>query len=606
MPNIRWHFSGCTLIFRLKQRVVSLTEELSRLVRQVFGEVSVLGHIEGVTRSQRPDLCDFQCNDALRLARTVGLNPRELAEQVCDPLREYAALDEASVAGPGFINLKVSDAFLSNHLNKMVVSSALACSKPDEINRIFLDFGGPNIAKPMHVGHLRSSIIGESLQRICRFLGYEVISDAHLGDWGTQMGMVITELERRQPNLAYFSENSGNAFPKNPPFTVHELDEIYPAASKRCGADEGAMVAARRATVELQNGHPGYRALWRHVVDTSLQGLKRDFKKLGISFDFWLGESDSQADLRTVLDQLKQAGQLTESEGALVVPIENATEANTPPLIMVKSDGGLMYGSTDLVTIYQRVNRFRPDLLWYVVDARQNLHFQQVFGAARQSGIAGDSELEHIGFGTVNGKDGKPFKTRAGGVMKLADLMHMATEAASRRLRESGIAQEYDEAEKQQIAELVGLGAVKFADLVNHRLTSYIFDLDKFLKFDGKTGPYIQYAAVRIKSILRKASDKNYEAGDIHVFGKEDRDLALTLARFPDIVENAYLQKAPNVICEYLHELSQTFSRFYRVCHILSEVRQKKRAAWLGLSVLTLKQLETGLDLLGIGVPARM
>ncbi|HZQ40506.1 MAG TPA: arginine--tRNA ligase, partial [Rhizomicrobium sp.] len=470
---------------------------------------------------------------------------------------------------------------------------------------VIVDFGGPNIAKPMAVHHLRSTIFGDCLQRLYRANGWRVISDVHLGDWGLQMGQLITEIEIMGIAPIYFDVNVVGPYPDESPVSMEDLETIYPRASAACKADPARLEAARRATVDLQAGRPGYRALWRHFVKVTEVGLTREFGALGVKFDLWNGESSVDALIPPMLEDLKARGLTELSEGALVVPVARGDDKKPmPPLILVKSEGGVLYGTTDLATVIERVRDYDPDLILYVVDHRQHGHFEQVFRAAEKAGLSGKAELEHVGYGTMNGPDGKPFKTRAGGAMKLYDLIAMGQAEAEKRLAEAGIGAEYAAEERAEIARKVGIATIKFADLSNHRTTDYVFDLERFSKFEGKTGPYLQYAAVRIKSILRKAEGAALRAPAIH--SQEERKLILQLLSLGDVLKAAEDKRAPNMLCEYAFELAQNFSRFYGEHHILSEPDEGLKASRLGLCALVLAVLTGVLDLLGIEVPERM
>jgi arginyl-tRNA synthetase len=459
----------------------------------------------------------------------------------------------------------------------------------------------------MHVGHLRSSVIGDSLQRLFRANGWQVTSDVHLGDWGLQMGQLISEIEHRGVAPIYFDVNFKGPYPAQSPVTMDDLEEIYPAASAACKADQARLEEARKATADLQNGRPGYRALWEHFFAVSRVGLEREWGSLGIHFDLWKGEASVEPLIAPMIEDLKSRHIAVESEGALVIPVErNTDKKEMPPLILVKSDGAVLYGTTDLATIIDRVKEQNPDLILYVVDQRQHLHFEQVYRAAEKAGFNGHAVLEHAGFGTMNGPDGKPFKTRAGGVMKLFDLIAMVTEEAEKRLTEAGIGADYPPEERAATAKMIGIATLKFADLSNYRLTDYIFDIARFSKFEGKTGPYLQYAAVRIQSILRRAAEQGFATATPVIRSDEERKLALQLLALPDVMAAAEARRAPNLICDYVFNLAQEFSRFYSEHHILSETDANLRAARLGLCALTLETLRTGLDLLGIEIPPRM
>jgi arginyl-tRNA synthetase len=582
--------------------MTSLTTELSRIAGQAFAAEGLSESFGIVQPSDRPDLAQFQCNGALAAAKAAKTNPRAIAEKIAARLKTDPLFSKVEIAGPGFLNLDLSDAAL----NQRTASLADAAPAPNG-KSVVIDFGGPNIAKPMHVGHLRSSIIGDCLQRLYRANGWKVISDVHLGDWGLQMGQLISEIESEGIAPIYFDVNFAGPYPGQSPVSMEELETLYPRASAACKADPARLEAARRATVDLQAGRPGYRALWRHFVSVSQVGLEREFGALGIHFDLWNGESSVDALIPPMLEDLKKRGLAELSEGALVVQVARDDDKKPlPPLLLVKSEGGVLYGTTDLATIIERVRAFDPDLILYVVDHRQHGHFEQVFRAAEKAGLAGQARLEHVGYGTMNGADGKPFKTRAGGVMKLHELIGMATAEAEKRLAEQGIAAEFDAEERAEIARKVGIAAIKFADLSNHRSTDYIFDLERFSKFEGKTGPYLQYAAVRIQSILRKAREQGMAEGIVAIHSLEERKLVLQLLSLGDTLAAAEDKRAPNMLCEYAFELAQNFSRFYGAHHILSESDAALRASRLGLCALVLAVLTRILGLLGIEVPERM
>lgn len=561
-----------------------------------------------VTVSDRPDLGQFQCNGALPAAGRAQRNPRELAQAVLDALPDRGGLAELTIAGPGFINITLADAALAAHTREVAADERLGCPTSAPALDVVIDFGGPNVAKPLHVGHLRSAIVGDSLQRLFRFVGHHVVSDVHLGDWGLQMGLLLAALADAHPDWPYFDPDQSGPFPAESPVTMEDLQAIYPEAAARSKAEPGFLERARQATGELQAGRPGYRALWRHFVTTSVSSLKADYDALGIHFDLWLGESDADVRVPAMIAHLKNSGQATLSDGALVVDVGEAADSQPiPPLMLMKSDGALLYATTDLATIEQRVDDYDPDLILYVVDRRQSLHFQQLFRAAEKTGLAGRAALEHIAFGTMNGPDGKPFKTREGGVMQLGDLLAMVTAAAVRRLDEGEIATDYPSAERDAVARAVGLAALKFADLVNHRLTDYVFDLERFASFEGRTGPYLLYSAVRAKAIGRKAAEAGLAAGPIgEPADDHDRALMLLLGQLPDIVQKAYLERAPNHLCEYAFQLATAFNAFYHHHHILREPDRARQASWLALTLLAGRTLEHVLSLLGLSVPERM
>jgi arginyl-tRNA synthetase len=587
--------------------VPSLTDLLTADFAAAFERLGLDPAFGAVQVSDRPDLGQFQCNGALPAAGRARRNPREIAQAVIDALPATGRCADVSIAGAGFINVTLADAFLAEHIRTVAADDRLGCPANLAQATVLIDFGGPNVAKPLHVGHLRSAIIGDCLQRLFRFAGDRVISDVHLGDWGTPMGLLIVELQARQPDLRYFDPGYTGPYPATPPVTIDDLEAMYPVAAARAKEDVAVQEAARAATTALQAGRPGYRALWRHFVDVSVSELAADYAQLGISFDLWLGESDAEPEVQPMIRRLKAAGYAVESEAALVLDVTEATDTKeVPPLLLVKSDGAVLYGTTDLATIVQRVRDHGPDVILYVVDKRQSLHFEQVFRAARRAGLAGRAALEHIAFGTMNGPDGKPFKTRSGGVMRLQDLMAMVLEAADRRLVEADLAQEYPAEERVAIARMVGLAALKFADLSNHRLTDYIFDLDRFTSFEGRTGPYLLYTAVRAKSIQRRAAAAGLAPGPILAATDADRDLMLRLAQLPEGLRKTYVERAPNHLCDYAFQLATVFNTFYHDHHILREPDPARQASWLALARLTGRVLETVLGLLGMDVPERM
>lgn len=586
----------------------SIKSKLTEIFSQAFTECGYDGKLGVIVESQRPDLGQFQCNGALAAAKSAKKNPREIADSIIEKLEENEMLEELSIAGPGFINIIVKDDWIAKHLNAITDDPQLGCAKTLQPDTIAIDFGSPNVAKPMHVGHLRSAIIGDALQRLFSFLGHTVISDNHVGDWGTQMGMLICELKKREPKLPYFDPSFSGPYPDKPPLSLNDLEEMYPVASKRCNDDETLMAEAVAITDELQQGRNGYIALWKHFVNLSLKTLKQDYDSLGIRFDHWLGESFYADRMSKIVNRLREKGYAQESEGALII---NVTEENDtkeiPPVMLVKSSGGFLYATSDIATIDYRIEKFKANKILYVVDKRQGLHFEQVFRAVRKTGIVKpDIVLEHIGFGTVNGPDGKPYKTREGGVMRLSDLIELVTQKAEERMEEAGIAQDLSKEENLDTARKVGIAALKFADLMNHRTSDYVFDLDRFSRFEGKTGPYLLYTAVRIKSILRKAEEEDVTGGEIISPTGPERTLMLLLSQLPDALYNTEEGYAPSYMCDFAYNLAQEFNRFYKECHILREKDKKRQGSWLELANLCLKEFELLLDLLGIQIPERM
>ena len=600
--------------------MTDLRTVLGEAVGAAFAAEGVDAKLARVTASDRPDLADFQSNGALAAAKALKQNPRELAARVAARLEGDARLASVEVAGPGFINLKVADAALAARAAEVAADADHAgAATVAEPRKVVIDYAGPNVAKPMHVGHLRSSIIGESLKRLFRFRGDTVWGDAHFGDWGFQMGLLIVAVGDEGGADAFMAEGDG-PFPGESPVTLEDLERLYPAAAARAKEDPDFRDRARKATAELQAGRAGYRVLWRHMHDVSMSGLQREFGALGVTFDLWNGESDADPLMPEMIAHLEATGLLVEDAGARVVHVAKPGETrkkkladgsvveapSPPPLLVISSEGSAMYGTTDLATILDRRKSLDPDLILYVVDERQAEHFEQVFRAAHLAGYAGEGALEHLGFGTMNGPDGKPFKTRAGGVLKLHDLISMATDKARERLREAKLGANLPEAEFEDIARKVAVAALKFADLSNSRTTSYVFDLDRFMSFEGKTGPYLLYQAVRIKSLLRKAADQGALAGAIAVREPAERDLALTLDAFSQAVAEAYDKRMPHLISEHAFRLAQSFSKFYAACPVLVAPDEATRGSRLTLSKAVLDQLERALDLLGIETPERM
>jgi arginyl-tRNA synthetase len=581
----------------------SLLQALSVLVQDAFEAAGLERRFGTVVPSARPDLCQFQCNGAMPAAKAAGINPRQAAEKALERLRGNPAFSLLELAGPGFINLSLDDAWLAQRLQ---AQAGPAEGKPEAGAKVIIDFGGPNVAKPLHVGHLRSAIIGDCLQRLHRALGAEVLSDIHLGDWGTQMGMLIEGVREEQPKLPYFDPEYAETYPEKSPVTLEDLERLYPAVSARCKSDLALADRARLATRELQAGRAGYRALWHHFVDVSILAIRADFGRLGVDWDLWLGESDSQALIPDMLEDLRARGISSQSEGATVIHLDPIANAETPPLLLVKSDGGYLYGTTDLATLRQRVADQQATRVLYVADKRQGLHFAQVFQGAAKAGYLGDAKAEHVAFGTVNGKDGKPFKTRDGSTMRLQALLEQAYEESARRLGESGLGAELTEAERGVVADKVASAAVKFADLSNHRASDYAFDLEKFTQFEGKTGPYLLYACVRMKSVLRKAAERGFRSGPLGPLTGAERPLVLKLLALPEALERAAADSLPHVLCEYAYELAGAFSTFYQASSILHEEDPGRRSAWLGLTERTLAALERVLGLLGLSAPERM
>jgi arginyl-tRNA synthetase len=590
--------------------MASLAQELSAAAGAAFEAVGLEARFGEVRRSDKPELADFQCNGAMAAAKAAGRNPREIAGEVAAALKLHPLILSAEVAGPGFINLRVSDGALSTRA-EVVRSDAMAgAEKAADAQVTVIDFGGANVAKPMHVGHLRSAVIGDTLQRLLRFLGDTVISDVHLGDWGLQMGHLVTELEDEQPGLVYFDAGFTGPYPAQSPVTIEDLGRLYPQASNKAKADEARNERSQKAVAEMQAGRAGYRALLRHFIDVSVEALKVDYGFLNVSFDLWKGESDVDHLIPGLVERFKAAGLAEQSDGAWIVHVAKETDKKEmPPVMLVNSRGGTGYHTTDLATIEDRMATLKPapERMLYVVDQRQALHFEQVYRAAGLLGLIEEARLEHIGFGTVNGPDGKPFKTREGGVLRLADLNAMALDEATKKIEAAGkLPEDMGEDERLAVARQVAVAALRFSDLMNTRMTNYVFDLDRFTSFEGKTGPYLLYAAVRVKSVLRKAAEAGHLPGAVSVHEETERALVLQLDGFGAALLGSREKRMPHILCEHLYSLAQAFSAFYGALPIASEPDAGKRASRLALADAVRHQLETGLGLLGITVPERM
>lgn len=567
-----------------------------------------------VTLSNRPDLCEYQCNGAMAAAKEYKCAPFMISDKIAQALAENELFESVESVKPGFINMKVSPAYLAKYVSDMKADEGrFGCDKAAHPKTIIVDYGGANVAKPLHVGHLRSAVIGESIKRIGKFMGHHMIGDVHLGDWGLQMGLIIVELKERKPDLVYYDESYTGEYPKEAPFTISELEDIYPTASKKSKEDEAFREAAMEATSQLQAGRRGYRALLAHILDVSVTDLKKNYDNLNVSFELWKGESDAQPYIPDMVQMMKDKGFAYMSEGALVVDVKEDTDTKEiPPCIILKSDGASLYSTTDLATIVMRMQDYNPDAIIYLTDQRQSMHFVQVFRCARKTGLVGpDVELTHIGFGTMNGKDGKPFKTRDGGVMRLEYLLDEINEEMLKKITENQKEKEnldISEEEAKQTAKTVALAAVKYGDLSNQASKDYFFDIERFTSFEGNTGPYILYTIVRIKSILKKYTAKNSlpDAPILGAHSASEKNLMLVLSRFNAMMENAYEEKAPHKICAYIYELANAFNGFYHETKILSEEDFKVQASYIGLLVLTKNILETCIDVLGFSAPDRM
>lgn len=562
-----------------------------------------------VTVSNRPDLCEYQCNGAMAAAKEYKKAPIMIAEEVVAQLKDNAMFESVEAVKPGFLNLKLNNEFVASYISKMQEDTErLGCDKVENPKTIMIDYGGPNVAKPLHVGHLRSAIIGESIKRIGKFMGHNMIGDVHLGDWGLQMGLIITELKLRKPELCYFDENYEGEYPVEPPFTISELEEIYPTASGKSKEDAAYKEAAMQATYELQHGRRGYQALLSHILNVSVTDLKKNYANLNVSFELWKGESDAQPYIPDMLQKMKDDGYAYISDGALVVDVKEETDTKEiPPCMILKSDGASLYNTTDLATIVWRMKDYHPDKIIYVVDKRQELYFTQVFRCARKTHLVDDdTELQFLGFGTMNGKDGKPFKTREGGVMRLETLLSSINDEMYRKITEN---RTVEEAEAKATAKVVALSAVKYGDLSNQASKDYIFDIDRFTSFEGNTGPYILYTIVRIKSILNKYKEAGKEAGTAAILpahSESEKALMLELTRFNAMMENAYEETAPHKVCSYIYDLANALNHFYHETKIMAEEDEAVQASYVRLLTLTRRTLEVCIDVLGFSAPDRM
>lgn len=587
----------------------TIIELISQELKEAFASSGYEEKYGTVTVSNRPDLCQYQCNGALAAAKQYKTAPIKIAQEITQKLTESKSFKEITAIMPGFINITLSDGFLALYLNQMKEAEHYGCEKDPKPQKILIDYGGPNIAKPLHVGHMRSAIIGESIKRLLRFCGNDVTGDVHLGDWGTQMGLVIAELKKRKPELVYFDDNYKGEYPKEAPFTITELEEIYPAASAYSKENPEFKEEAKHITYLLQNGHPGYRAIWNHMMEVSVTDVKRIYELLNVSFELWKKESDVQPYIPQLVQYMKDNNYTRISEGALVVDVKEETDTREiPPCIILKSDGASLYNTTDLATIVERMELFNPDQIIYITDKRQELYFETVFRCARKTLLVNETtKLTHIGYGTMNGKDGKPFKTREGGVMRLENLINGVNEEVYRKIMEN---RSMEEAEAREIAAQVGLAALKYGDLSNQVSKDYIFDIDRFTSFEGDTGPYILYTIVRIKSILAKFAELSKE-GKIEktiqpATSLSEEALMLELTRFNEMILTAYEELAPHRICAYIYDLANVFNSFYHNTKIITEEDTKKQASWITLITLVQDILITCIELLGFTAPERM
>lgn len=588
----------------MKKIVDLLQEEISK----AFEKAGYDAKYAKVTVSNRPDLCQYQCNGAMPAAKEYHKAPIQIAGDIVEAVGDSSTFKEIAAQAPGFINMVVSDEFIADYINKMNESETFGCDKTDEPKTIVIDYGGANVAKPLHVGHLRSAVIGESIKRTARFLGHKVIGDVHLGDWGLQIGLIITELSKRKPELVYFDESYEGEYPKEAPFTMADLEEIYPYATGRSKEDPAYKEEAQQATAELQSGRKGYLALWQHIINVSVADLRKIYTKLNVEFDLWKKESDAQPYIPDMVQYMKDGGYAHIDDGALVVDVKEESDTKEiPPCMILKSNGATLYNTTDLATIVERRKLFDPDKIIYVVDKRQSLYFEQVFRCARKTKIIGDDvDLIFVGFGTMNGKDGKPFKTRDGGVLRLEQLLKDVNDQVLEKMKD----RDMDEASMADTAAKISLAAIKYGDLSNQASKDYVFDVDRFTSFEGNTGPYILYTIVRTKSLLAKVADNNITIDESVKIAapdnKSETDVMLALSKWSETVQAAYEEQAPHKICQFVYELSDAFNKFYHENKIVTNEDAAVRESYIKLSRLVGRVLEKAIDLLGLEAPEKM
>lgn len=561
-----------------------------------------------ITLSNRPDLCEYQCNGAMAAAKAYKKAPIMIANDVVEVLKESACIEQVEAVNPGFINIILDGEFVASYLGKMSEQEKLGVEEPKKQKTIIVDYGGANVAKPLHVGHLRSAVIGESVKRIGKYVGHKMIGDVHLGDWGYQMGLVITELKKRKPELPYFDDQFEGEYPEESPFTITELEEIYPTASAYAKEHEDYKEEALQATFLLQNGHRGYTAIWKHIMNVSVADLKKNYGALNVEFDLWKGEADAQPYIPEMVEYMKKEGYAHIDQGALVVDVKEETDTKEiPPCMILKSDGAALYDTTDLATLIEREKLYHPDEVIYLADKRQELHFVQVFRCAKKTKIINENmELKFIGFGTMNGKDGKPFKTRDGGVMRLESLINDINEEMYKKIAEN---RTMSEEEARKTAQMVALSAMKYGDLSNQAAKDYVFDVERFISFEGNTGPYNLYTIVRIKSILAKYAESGKDAAKCKMKKPQtqsEKALMLEVAKFNNVIETAFEELAPHKICAYIYDLSNAFNRFYHETKILSEENEDRKAGFIALLLITKRALEACIDMLGFEAPERM
>lgn len=585
-----------------------IIDVLQEEVKQAFEKAGYDGKYAKVTISNRPDLCQYQCNGALAMAKEYHKAPIQMAEQIVELLKQSDTFAAIAAQAPGFINMTVSGEFLAAYINEMRAADKFGLEQPAKKETIVIDYGGANVAKPLHVGHLRSAVIGESIKRTARYIGHKVVGDVHLGDWGLQIGLIITELKHRKPELVYFDNTYEGEYPTEPPFTMSDLEEIYPYASGYSKEHEDYKEEAQEATAQLQAGRRGYLALWKHIIDVSVTDLRKIYTKLNVDFDLWKKESDAQPYIPDMVQEMKDGGYAHLDDGALVVDVKEETDTKEiPPCMILKSNGATLYNTTDLATIVERRKLFDPTRIIYVVDKRQSLYFEQVFRCAKKTKIIGDDvDLIFVGFGTMNGKDGKPFKTRDGGVLRLEHLLADVTAQVSDKMAD----RDMDDETRADVAAKVALAAIKYGDLSNQASKDYVFDLDRFTSFEGNTGPYIMYTIVRIKSLLAKVAQNAIEVDEqlpiLPASDKSATDVMLSLSKWGEIVQAAYEEQAPHKICQFIYELSDAYNKFYHENKIVANEDAALRNSHICLSKLVVNVLETAVDLLGLEAPERM
>ncbi len=581
-----------------------ITRYLSDIVGQAFVKCDLPADLGRVMISDRPDLADFQCNGAMQAAKLAKKNPREIAQDILNAIDGQNIFESMEIAGPGFLNFKVSVSFLEKFLTDQLGQEKLGVVPPQDKQKILVEFSSPNVAKNMHVGHMRTTVIGDTIARLIEFADHETVRITYLGDWGTPMGIVIEAIRDEYPDLTFFNEE--DEYPDTLPFDFETLNAFYPKGSAKSKQDESFKKRVDETTAAFQKGHAGYRALWKVFYDISISGIKEATSFLDAKFDIWEGESFSYEMLPEILEDLKNKDLLEESDGAQIIRVtKESDKKDYPPVMMIKSNGAVGYHSTDVATVYRRVNQHAPDRIIYVTDYRQELHFEQFFRACQKAGYADGVDLVHIGYGTLNDRDGKPFKTRDGGVLSLQDFVGMVRAKATERLNTIGLNDCKSAQEFNTIADMITLASIRFADLSNVPRSDYIFDADQFVSFEGKTGPYIQYTAVRLQALFNKAKEAGFEAGDLSL-DETQIPVALGITEFPESFQGALDHYAPNILCDYLFRLAQKANTFYQNAPVLKQRDAIKRRSYLRLLKMTHQILEQGLKLIGIEIPSEM